>query len=248
MSEDNTGRDLVPFDPNDDWTDAQWREFVQQATLGELDAILEKGRRIRLFHNAFNRHPSRWNNQDWKVTCREVLGISNSACSQYEKIYEVFWDAEQEVKVALPPHMYSLYFIARAYEKDSTIVKRRIETGKLWSGMERDNAKELLNFVETGNEVAVENLPVSRQVEQQGNRRREKIKPSMAEVVVQTLDAAAAKSGMSAAVLNMVLQIWHDHPSVFDAIQDLRKQYGDRDLVSTLRWLWEIDDDKSDPV
>jgi len=181
------------------------------------------------------------------MTCREVLGISSSACSQYEKIYEVFWEAEQEVKAALPPHMYSLYFIARAYEKDATIVKRRIETGKLWSGMERDDAKELLNFVETGNEVAVEDLPQSRQMDQ-GQRRREKIKPSMTQVVVQTLDAAAAKSGMTPAVLNMVLEIWHDHPSVFDAIQDLRKQYGDRDLVSTFRWLWEIEDDKSDPV
>ena len=144
--------------------------------------------------------------------------------------------------------MYSLYFVARAYEKDAKLVLQCIESGKLWSGMERDDAKELLNFVETGNEVAAEDLPQSQQVEQQGQRRREKIQPSMAEVVVQTLDAAAAKSGMTPAVLEMVLHIWHDHPSVFDAIQDLRKQYGDRDLVSTLRWLWEIDDDKSDPV
>jgi hypothetical protein len=247
MSEDSTGRELVPFDDYDGWTDAQWREFVADATMGELAAILEKGRRIRLFHNAFNRHPSRWHNQDWKVTCREVLGISSSACSQYEKIYEVFWEAEQEVKVALPPHMYSLYFIARAYEKDSTLVKRRIETGKLWSGMERDDAKELLNFVETGNEVTTEDLPLNRQAEQ-WQRKRERIVAPMTQVVVQTLEAAAAKSGMTPPVLNMVLQIWHDHPSVFDAIQGLRKQYGDRDLVSTLRWLWEIDGNKSDPV
>jgi hypothetical protein len=70
-----SGREVIPYDPHASWTDAQWKEFVQEASRMELDAIIEKGRRITLFHQAFNHHPSRWNNQDWKITCREVIGI-----------------------------------------------------------------------------------------------------------------------------------------------------------------------------
>ena len=43
-------RELIPTDPYTGWTDAQWKEFVQEATDRELDAILEKGWRILEFH------------------------------------------------------------------------------------------------------------------------------------------------------------------------------------------------------
>jgi len=127
--------------------------------------------------------------------------------------------------------MYSLYFVARAYEKDAKLVLQCIESGKLWSGMERDDAKELLNFVETGDEIAVEDLPQSQQV----RVKRERILPQMEDVIRRRLFASC--TDMDDKTIAIILSALMNHAPFFDAIQELRKQYGDHDFFHTLmRW------------
>jgi hypothetical protein len=106
--------------------------------------------------------------------------------------------------------MYSLYFVARAYEKDAKLVLQCIESGKLWSGMERDDAKELLNFVETGDEIAVEDLPQSQQV----RVKRERILPQMEDVIRRRLFASC--TDMDDKTIAIILSALMNHAPFFD--------------------------------
>ena len=134
------------------WTDTQWKDFVQEASNQELAAIIEKARRITLFRRSVQRYPSRWNNQDWSVVCKQVIGIGRTTCAQYETIYRVFGhlssqeplDSEQEkLRSGLPSTMYSLYLIAGAYEDDSEMVMFFIGNGTCHAGLTQKLAKAI---------------------------------------------------------------------------------------------------------
>ena len=241
MSEDETGRDLVPISPYASWTDAQWKEFVQVASGRQVDAILEKGWRIHEFHQEFNRDSSRWSNREWAVVCREVIGIHKSTCSLYETIWEVLGGVMDEVlRRGLPVHMFSLYFIARAYEKDPLHVRHCIETGKLSSETGRDEAKAILDFIETGGEVVdASDLPQSQQPEA-------KRRPTKAEAPVETAIGRRMSEWRNRGLSYETLSRLADDPDFFDEVQDLRKQYGDRDFFERWKWLLRTDDEGED--
>jgi hypothetical protein len=134
------------------WTDTQWKDFVQEASNQELAAIIEKARRITLFRRSVQRYPSRWNNQDWSIVSKQVIGIGRTTCAQYETIYRVFGhlssqeplSGEQEkLRSGLPSTMYSLYLIAGAYEDDSEMAMVFIGNGTCHAGLTQKLAKAI---------------------------------------------------------------------------------------------------------
>jgi hypothetical protein len=143
-----------------EWSDAQWKEFVQEASRDELGSILVKARRITIFHRTFQRtRPSRWNNQTWEIVCKQVIGIERTTCAQYETIYRMFYrlievDLSESVQIeqdklrnGLPTTMYSLYLIAQAYEIDPDMVMTFIEVGACTAGLPQKNAKIMLETI-----------------------------------------------------------------------------------------------------
>jgi hypothetical protein len=142
------------------WSDSQWKEYVQEASRDELGCILLKARRITIFHRTVQRTVrSRWNNQTWEVVCKRVIGIERTTCAQYETIYRVFYRLIEEdgsgnfriewdkLSNGLPTTMYSLYLIALAYEIDPSMVMTFIEVGACTAGLPQKNAKHMLEVI-----------------------------------------------------------------------------------------------------
>lgn len=238
MTDESGGREVAPYDPHLEWTDSQWKEFIQEASRIELDAIIEKGRRITLFHRAFNRHPSRWHNRDWKVVCREVVGITNPTCSQYETIYEVFGaTTDQTLRAGLPTSMYALYLIASAYKADPVLVRHLVDTRKLSSETERDEAKNILDLTRG----KVEADPVERQRTRLGKVEKEEAR--MEEVIMRGLYRYRSEMGMSDESLTYFLYKWMEHRLLIDMLQRWREKYNDPDLVKALQFILETIED-----
>jgi hypothetical protein len=234
MSQDETGRDLVPVNPYVSWTDAQWKEFVHVASEMQMDAILEKGWRIREFHLEFNRNSSRWSNREWAVVCRAVIKIHKSTCSIYERIYQVFGGVTDEVvRRRLPVHMYSLYLVAQAYEIDPWHVRHCIETGRLSPETERDDAQKILDFIKTGEVGEVVEASDLPQSQQPGAKRRAVKTEASVENAIGRRMAEWNRRGFSDETLSKLAE----DPDFFDEVQDLRKQYGDRDFFERWKWL-----------
>jgi hypothetical protein len=139
-------------------TAEQWREYIQQASFMELDAILEKGRRIREFHSEFFRDKEKWGGT-WTVACKNVLFLSQASCSYYETIHRVFDPLLLErVRHLLPCDIVSLSYIARAVELNRAIVSKAAADEILSSEMNRDAAQKLLRSAEAAAEAEVKDL------------------------------------------------------------------------------------------
>ena len=129
-------------------TAEQWRQYVQEASFLELDAILEKGRRIREFHSEFFRDKEKWGGT-WTVACKNILFLSQSSCSLYETINRVFDPLLlQRVRHLLPCDIMSLSLIARAVELDRGVVNEAAATNILSPEMNREAATKVLKAAE----------------------------------------------------------------------------------------------------
>ena len=52
------------------------------ADLSKTKAIIEKGKRIAEFHNAFKAQGQRWGRR-WEDLCQEITGVNASKCNKY---------------------------------------------------------------------------------------------------------------------------------------------------------------------
>jgi hypothetical protein len=139
-------------------TAEQWRQYVQEASYMELDAILEKGRRIREFHSEFFRDKEKWGGT-WTVACKNVLFLSQGSCSLYETINRVFDPLLLErVRHLLPCDIMSLSYIARAVELNRGIVSQAAAENILSPEMGREAATKLLRAAEAAEEAHVKDL------------------------------------------------------------------------------------------
>lgn len=139
-------------------TAEQWRQYVQEASFMELDAILEKGRRIREFHSEFFRDKEKWGGT-WAVACKNILFLSQGSCSLYETIHRVF-DAVllERVRSLLPCDIMSLSYIARAVELNRGVVSQAAADKLLSPEMNREAATKLLKAAEAAAEDSVKDL------------------------------------------------------------------------------------------
>jgi hypothetical protein len=136
----------------------QWRAYVQEASFMELDAILEKGRRIREFHSAFFLDKEKWGGT-WAVACKNVLFLSGASCSYYENVHRVFDPVLLErVRHLLPCDIVSLSYIARAVELNRGIVSQAASDSILAQDMNREAAQKLLRAAEAAAEEDVKAL------------------------------------------------------------------------------------------
>jgi hypothetical protein len=136
--------DLVLSKGVEDFTDTQWREYVGMASVLELDAILEKGKRIREFHIVYWNNRDKWN-RDWSSACQDVLGLGPSTCTQYEIIHRIFDpDRLARVRHILPFEVGTLALLARAIEYDVQSVNEAAEKGIIIPAMGQETARKVL--------------------------------------------------------------------------------------------------------
>lgn len=136
-------------------TPEQWRQYVLEASYMELDAILEKGKRIREFHAEFFRDKEKWGGT-WTVACKNVLFLSAASCSLYETIHRVFDPGLLErVRHLLPCDIMALTSIARAVELNRGVVSHAAAEKLISPEMGREAATKLLKSAEAAAESDV---------------------------------------------------------------------------------------------
>lgn len=139
-------------------TPEQWRQYIQEASFMELDAILEKGRRIREFHAEFFKDKEKWGGT-WAIACKNVLFLSHSTCSLYETINRVFDPTLLErVRHLLPCDIMSLSLIARSVQLNRGVVSQAAVDKLLSPEMNREAATKLLKSAEAVAEDDVKEL------------------------------------------------------------------------------------------
>ena len=104
---------------DDNRTEDDWIAYFQEIHGTEIRIYIEKGRRIREFHDAYHRERWKYGNR-WDDACRRVVRLSKGICSYYETVYRVLgrMDEERLTKIItqLPADVYSLNFICRSLE------------------------------------------------------------------------------------------------------------------------------------
>ena len=125
-----------------------WKAYIGEASAVEIDAIIEKGRRITEFHDWFK--PNGWElNKTWGQACKEVVLVGAATCSQYESVFsasKVF----EPLKLFLPPNIELLYYIARAALANEKTFDEAISTGEIHPDITRDEAKAVASRAEAG--------------------------------------------------------------------------------------------------
>jgi hypothetical protein len=137
----------------------EWRTTFRMLFGNKLTSIFAIAKKLKAFHDKYNRDPAIWK-ASWSVVCKQIVGISYAACSQYEKIHEVFSSpvlAGYDEKV-WPAKTYTLYLIARAFETHDRTVYKALEgalegKGTISPAMEQKEAKELLELAEKDADV-----------------------------------------------------------------------------------------------
>jgi hypothetical protein len=93
----------------------------------KLTSIFEIAKEVKEFHDEYNTDPAIWQ-ASWSVVCKQIIGISYAAVSQYEKIHEVFSSPVLAGYANVwPAKTYTLYLIARAFETHEATVYKALE-------------------------------------------------------------------------------------------------------------------------
>jgi len=122
----------------------QWRNYVREASKMEIDAILEKAKRIDEFHQAFLENKNKFG-KIWSHACDEILRINQTTCDRYIKIFhnlspQIMIDNKQY----LPTSIESLVAIAKASEIHSDTIVKAIEDKIIFPDMTSEKANELI--------------------------------------------------------------------------------------------------------
>jgi hypothetical protein len=135
-----------------------WRTCFRALFGNKIKDIFKIAKKIKEFHDEYNRDPAIWQ-ASWNVVCKQIIGISYAAVSQYEKIHEVFSSpvlaGYQDI---WPARTYTLYLIARAFEVHDRTVFKALEgalegKGTISPAMEQKEAKQLLDLAEKDADV-----------------------------------------------------------------------------------------------
>lgn len=126
------------------WSNDQWRKYINDASKMEIDAILEKAKRINEFHEEFINNKPKFGTI-WRNSCEEVLGISQITCDRYIKIYQnLSLQKLIEIKQYLPTSISSLVAIANASEIHPDIISEAIKNKIISPNMTSEIANSLI--------------------------------------------------------------------------------------------------------
>jgi hypothetical protein len=127
-------------------TEEEWVTYFEEIHGTEIRIYIEKGRRIREFHDAYHRERWKYGNR-WEDACKRVVRLSKGICSYYETVYRVLgrMDEEQLAKIItqLPADVYSLNFICRSLEINEEFVMSLIEQKTINPDAKRDDVDAL---------------------------------------------------------------------------------------------------------
>jgi hypothetical protein len=137
---------------DDNRTEDDWIAYFQEIHGTEIRIYIEKGRRIREFHDAYHRERWKYGNR-WDDACRRVVRLSKGICSYYETVYRVLgrMDEERLTKIItqLPADVYSLNFICRSLEINEEFVLDMIEQKTINPDAKRDDIDALFSLAQT---------------------------------------------------------------------------------------------------
>jgi hypothetical protein len=119
-----------------------WKTYIAEASTMEIDAIIEKGRRIMEFHEDHRINGWKWN-RTWDEACKDVVGVKHSTCAQYELVFSTLKEVDT-VNHFLPPDVVALYNLARAIKADRKTFDDAIKTGEIYQDMPRSEAKAIM--------------------------------------------------------------------------------------------------------
>ena len=133
-------------------TEEDWVTYFEEIHGAEIRIYIEKGRRIREFHDAY--HKERWKfGNRWEDACKRVVRLSKGICSYYETVYRVLgrMDEDQLAKIItqLPADGYSLNFICRSLEINEEFVMSLIEQKTINPDARRDDIDALFSLAQT---------------------------------------------------------------------------------------------------
>jgi hypothetical protein len=133
-------------------TPDEWGKYVAEATAMERDAdkakvaaIIEKGKRIAQFHDAYKAEGQKWGKR-WDDVCQKTLGLGEAICRQYVLASENIRSTDTDI---LPPDLTSLYYLARAIRANREAFDDAVTSGAVNTDMSRDEAKAVADRAET---------------------------------------------------------------------------------------------------
>ena len=143
-------------------TEEEWVEYFREIEGFEIRAFIERGKRIREFHDAYKKDPWKFGNR-WENAARRVVRLSKTLCSYYEAIERVWGRMDEErlrrIIVDLPVDVHSMNSLSRAFECSEELVMMFFENGRVYAEMTREEAADIFHecagYVEKEADVAV---------------------------------------------------------------------------------------------
>ena len=134
-----------------DRTEEDWVAHFEEIHGTEIRIYIEKGKRIREFHDAYHRERWKFANR-WDDACRRVIRLAKGTCSYYETIYRVLGRMDEERLMGIIPHLpadvYALNFICRSLEINEEFVTAMIEQKTIQPEMQRDDVNALFSLAQ----------------------------------------------------------------------------------------------------
>jgi hypothetical protein len=129
-----------------------WKAYIAEATAAEnranltkVKAILEKGKRIIEFHNAFRTHKQKWGRR-WDELCVEIIGISKASCDRYELVAK---NIDHEVSyISFPGDIQALSYLARTKSTHPEVFNAAVVAGEITPKTNRDKAEIIMRRAE----------------------------------------------------------------------------------------------------
>ena len=125
-----------------------WKAYIAEANAAEkranrtkFEAIIEKGKRIAEFHDAFRANGQSWGRR-WDELCQEIIGLDERTCGKYEIVAKNI--PLNEGDISFPGDVQSLCYLVRARKANEKIFQEAIAAGEITPKTNRDKAEAIM--------------------------------------------------------------------------------------------------------
>jgi hypothetical protein len=129
-----------------------WKAYIAEATAAEkranqtkVEAILEKGKRILEFHDAFKAQGHRWGRR-WNDLCLEIVGLEHRTCQKYEVIAKNV--GLLETNISFPADIQAIVYLIRTKLADQETFQAAVAAGEITPKTNRFKAEEIMRRAE----------------------------------------------------------------------------------------------------
>jgi hypothetical protein len=129
-----------------------WKTYIAEASAAEkradqtkFQAILEKGKRIAEFHEAFKAKGQRWGRR-WGELCVEIVGLNDSMCARYIMVAKNI--RINDTDISFPNDLQALYYLVRTKNTAPEVFKAAAAAGEITPKTNRHQAEEIMRRAE----------------------------------------------------------------------------------------------------